>query len=220
MLRRAYDWCIAAAHKPYALWLMGFVSFVESSFFPVPPDVMLGFHFCYGDNPLSPKPADTATMVRVAHCLTAGLRRPLDWLHMPVPIERDGKIIEWVGASTDVTGQREAEEMRGRLTEQLSNPLAELFELGLDRVALGEASGNLLAELVALADHPIHFALQSRSLLFRRGQSAAENVARGRSGPEILFELAHLEFQGLDPFRGGRSARGPPRAAPQAHRCN
>jgi len=41
MLRRAYDWCIAAAHRPYALWLMGFVSFVESSFFPVPPDVML-----------------------------------------------------------------------------------------------------------------------------------------------------------------------------------
>ncbi len=36
-----------------------------------------------------------------------------------VPIERDGKIIEWVGASTDVTAQREAEEMRGRLTEQL-----------------------------------------------------------------------------------------------------
>ena len=37
-----------------------------------------------------------------------------------VPIERDGKIVEWVGASTDVTAQREAEEMRGRLTEQLS----------------------------------------------------------------------------------------------------
>jgi PAS domain S-box-containing protein len=37
-----------------------------------------------------------------------------------VPVERDGKVVEWVGASTDVTGQREAEEMRGRLTEQLS----------------------------------------------------------------------------------------------------
>jgi PAS domain S-box-containing protein len=37
-----------------------------------------------------------------------------------VPIERDSKIVEWVGASTDVTSQREAEEMRGRLTEQLS----------------------------------------------------------------------------------------------------
>jgi PAS domain S-box-containing protein len=37
-----------------------------------------------------------------------------------VPIERDGQIVEWVGACTDVTSQREAEEMRGRLTEQLS----------------------------------------------------------------------------------------------------
>jgi membrane protein YqaA with SNARE-associated domain len=41
MLRRLYDWCIAAAGKPHATWLMGFVSFVESSFFPIPPDVML-----------------------------------------------------------------------------------------------------------------------------------------------------------------------------------
>jgi membrane protein YqaA with SNARE-associated domain len=41
MLRRLYDWCIAAADKPYATWLMGAVSFVESSFFPIPPDVML-----------------------------------------------------------------------------------------------------------------------------------------------------------------------------------
>jgi membrane protein YqaA with SNARE-associated domain len=41
MLRRAYDWCIAAAHKPYAMWLMGLVSFLESSFFPIPPDTML-----------------------------------------------------------------------------------------------------------------------------------------------------------------------------------
>ncbi len=37
-----------------------------------------------------------------------------------VPIEREGRIVEWVGACTDVTSQREAEEMRGRLTEQLS----------------------------------------------------------------------------------------------------
>lgn len=37
-----------------------------------------------------------------------------------VPIWEGGAVIEWVGANTDVTGQREAEEMRGRLTEQLS----------------------------------------------------------------------------------------------------
>ena len=41
MLRRIYDWCIDAAHKPYALWILAIVAFAESSFFPVPPDVML-----------------------------------------------------------------------------------------------------------------------------------------------------------------------------------
>ena len=41
MLRRIYDWCIEAAHKPHALWIMASVAFAESSFFPVPPDVML-----------------------------------------------------------------------------------------------------------------------------------------------------------------------------------
>jgi membrane protein YqaA with SNARE-associated domain len=41
MLRRIYDWCVAAADKPYALWILTAVSFAESSFFPVPPDIML-----------------------------------------------------------------------------------------------------------------------------------------------------------------------------------
>jgi len=41
MLRRLYDWCIDAAGRPHAIWVMGGVSFAESSFFPVPPDIML-----------------------------------------------------------------------------------------------------------------------------------------------------------------------------------
>jgi membrane protein YqaA with SNARE-associated domain len=41
MLRRLYDWCINAAGKPHATWIMGAISFAESSFFPIPPDVML-----------------------------------------------------------------------------------------------------------------------------------------------------------------------------------
>ena len=41
LLRRLYDWCVNAAHKPHAMWIMGGVAFAESSFFPVPPDVML-----------------------------------------------------------------------------------------------------------------------------------------------------------------------------------
>ncbi len=41
MLRRIYNWCISAADKPYALWILAAVAFAESSFFPVPPDIML-----------------------------------------------------------------------------------------------------------------------------------------------------------------------------------
>jgi membrane protein YqaA with SNARE-associated domain len=41
MLRRLYDWCIRTAGQPHAAWIMGAVSFVESSFFPIPPDIML-----------------------------------------------------------------------------------------------------------------------------------------------------------------------------------
>ena len=41
MLKRIYDWCIGAADKPYALWILAGVAFAESSFFPVPPDIML-----------------------------------------------------------------------------------------------------------------------------------------------------------------------------------
>lgn len=41
MIRRLYDKCIAYADKPSAPYVMGAVSFAESSFFPIPPDVLL-----------------------------------------------------------------------------------------------------------------------------------------------------------------------------------
>ena len=41
MLRRLYDWTISLALSPYALWALAIVSFVESSFFPIPPDVLM-----------------------------------------------------------------------------------------------------------------------------------------------------------------------------------
>ncbi|HET8710067.1 MAG TPA: YqaA family protein [Spongiibacteraceae bacterium] len=41
LLRRLYDWCIDASGKPHAQWMLVAVAFAESSFFPVPPDVML-----------------------------------------------------------------------------------------------------------------------------------------------------------------------------------
>ena len=41
MLRRLYDWTLSLAAKPSAPTALGVVSFAESSFFPVPPDVLL-----------------------------------------------------------------------------------------------------------------------------------------------------------------------------------
>lgn len=41
MLRRLYDWTLDKARHRHARWWLAGVSFVESSVFPVPPDVML-----------------------------------------------------------------------------------------------------------------------------------------------------------------------------------
>ena len=41
MIRSLYDWVIRLAGHPRAIPALGVVSFLESSFFPIPPDVML-----------------------------------------------------------------------------------------------------------------------------------------------------------------------------------
>jgi membrane protein YqaA with SNARE-associated domain len=41
MLRRFYDWMIAISDRPYAAWVLGIISFAESSVFPIPPDPLL-----------------------------------------------------------------------------------------------------------------------------------------------------------------------------------
>lgn len=41
MLRRFYDWSMRQAGSPHAMRGLGIVSFLESSVFPIPPDVMI-----------------------------------------------------------------------------------------------------------------------------------------------------------------------------------
>ncbi|UWQ16596.1 YqaA family protein [Jannaschia sp. M317] len=41
MIRSLYDWTLNLASHPRALWALAFVSFIESSVFPIPPDIML-----------------------------------------------------------------------------------------------------------------------------------------------------------------------------------
>lgn len=41
MIRKLYDWTLAMAEHPRALWVLALVSFAESSFFPIPPDILM-----------------------------------------------------------------------------------------------------------------------------------------------------------------------------------
>ena len=41
MLRRVYDWALSLASGPRAPAALGTISFVESSIFPIPPDILL-----------------------------------------------------------------------------------------------------------------------------------------------------------------------------------
>lgn len=56
----------------------------------IPRGIELGYHLCYGDfaHKHFIEPKDMALMVRVANALAAGVQRPIDWIHMPVPIKR------------------------------------------------------------------------------------------------------------------------------------
>ena len=40
-IRSLYNWTIELANNPRAIWLLGFVGFIEAIFFPIPPDVLL-----------------------------------------------------------------------------------------------------------------------------------------------------------------------------------
>jgi membrane protein YqaA with SNARE-associated domain len=41
MIQRLYDWTLGLAEHPHALWVLGFVAFLESSMFPIPPDIIM-----------------------------------------------------------------------------------------------------------------------------------------------------------------------------------
>jgi membrane protein YqaA with SNARE-associated domain len=40
-LRRLYDWTLSWAHKPHGTMALFIIAFMESSFFPIPPDILL-----------------------------------------------------------------------------------------------------------------------------------------------------------------------------------
>jgi len=57
----------------------------------VPVDVEMGFHLCYGDagHRHFCEPEDMGHLVAVAKAIVEASRRPVHWIHMPVPRTRD-----------------------------------------------------------------------------------------------------------------------------------
>ncbi|MGJ8617125.1 MAG: YqaA family protein [Sulfitobacter sp.] len=41
MIKRLYDWTLGLAQHPRALWALAIVAFIESSVFPIPPDIIM-----------------------------------------------------------------------------------------------------------------------------------------------------------------------------------
>jgi membrane protein YqaA with SNARE-associated domain len=41
MIQRLYDWTLGLAEHRHALWVLALVSFLESSMFPIPPDIIM-----------------------------------------------------------------------------------------------------------------------------------------------------------------------------------
>jgi len=57
----------------------------------VPSDVELGVHLCYGDFAAKHfnEPRDMGPMVAVANAMAKAVQRPINYIHMPVPIARN-----------------------------------------------------------------------------------------------------------------------------------
>ncbi len=68
MLRRLYDWTMAKAADPRAEWWLAAFSFMESSFFPIPPHPLLGL-MCLAE----PKKAMRFALITTISSVLGGL---------------------------------------------------------------------------------------------------------------------------------------------------
>jgi hypothetical protein len=75
----------------------------------VPPDVELGYHLCYGDVEEAHfvQPKDTGYLATFAARVLADSPRPVTWIHLPVPIERDDDAYFAPLSSLDVPDETE-----------------------------------------------------------------------------------------------------------------
>lgn len=84
-------WYVSGQDPTPALIIDAATSLVAAVAGTIPNEVELGIHLCYGDvaEKHFAEPADAGHLTAVANALSAKITRPIGFLHLPVPIERD-----------------------------------------------------------------------------------------------------------------------------------
>jgi membrane protein YqaA with SNARE-associated domain len=102
--RRMYDWVLHFAHHKHSTTAQFGLSFAESSFFPIPPDVLLG-PLCLGNRK---KSMWFATVTKVASIMGAYLGYLIGfafiWVALMIPGITQEKIA-WLGGEFEARGQ-------------------------------------------------------------------------------------------------------------------
>lgn len=134
----------------------------------VPEAVQLGFHLCYGDNDAKHfiEPKDLGPAVAFANLLVGSAGRRIDWVHMPVPMNRKDEayfaplrelqrqndlpeiFLGLVHAGDGVAGTKE----RMRAANSFLEPFGIATECGMARVRTREQVLDLLRIHAAAAD--------------------------------------------------------------------
>jgi len=102
--RRMYDWVLHFAHHKHSTTALFTLSFAESSFFPIPPDVLLG-PLCLGNRK---KSMWFATVTTVASILGAYLGYLIGYAFIDLALMIPGitqEKVDWLGGEFDVRGK-------------------------------------------------------------------------------------------------------------------
>jgi hypothetical protein len=131
----------------------------------VPPDIDMGYHLCYG----SPrdvhmvKPKDMANLVEIANGIADAVSRPIQYIHMPVPKDRNDEPFFQPLADLRLSeetklflglvnvGDSDNNALKLSLAKKYTNVAGIGSECGLGR-GDPEALGPMIAEHLALAE--------------------------------------------------------------------
>ncbi|KAL2068307.1 hypothetical protein VTL71DRAFT_16405 [Oculimacula yallundae] len=142
--------------------------------------VEMGFHLCYGDAQHQHfiQPKDTSLLVDMANRISSGVKRDINWIHMPVPISRTDE--EYyaplkslhLGDRTELYlglvhgGDETGTQKRIAVASRFVDDFGIAAECGMGRTGYKEFEG-VMHVLTTVTGRPIPFQLQSHGTFQR-----------------------------------------------------